>query len=184
MDFKVENGKIKIVSEDITNCQHLFVKLSDGIDYYGFNSSDCGHIPSTVLCLKCGLTNSFLEMEDFEKEYYLSIPFYRQVSDLYNKTFINQFRNAYKRGGKSFDENAFCLISDEVFNVPHPILLYELAKKISPNADNEELFQIMKKLYDIETPEERLYLCDLSLSEDLIHRYKFMEGMVLKHEKK
>ncbi len=164
----------------IQSCDHLFIKLKDSERIYGFHSTDCFTIPSIVSCLKCGLTNKYIEMNPIIRRKYLM--FYRELKKYIlenNRVFKEQFNHGWKHS-KYFDESVLNLISNEPLDSIHPSILYKIALFLQPNADNQELFNIMKHLHEIETPEERIRL-NTSNVGDLIERYK-SEGKRLIHE--
>ena len=49
--------------EEMRNCNHLFVRLKEGVTITGFNSSDCYYDPSEVESVHCGLTNKHMFLE-------------------------------------------------------------------------------------------------------------------------
>lgn len=65
---KIENY-LKKMRINMSNCQHLFLKIEEGNYSGGFHSSDYDDEPCTVICLKCGLTNQFIKMDSKEKEF-------------------------------------------------------------------------------------------------------------------
>ena len=167
------------------DCDHIFVKIREGEYYYGFHSSDCEYTPSTVVCVKCGLTNEHIIMDPILRKHtdlfnsYLN-PYYKKNIELNDIEFKRQFSHGYLRSGKYFNESVFKYMSSKVVPSKHVTELYKLAYYINPNGSNEELFEIMQKLHEIETPEERFRLIN---SEELLNRY--MDRVkVLKYEKK
>lgn len=166
---------MKKVELQMKNCNHLFVKLKKGQYYGGFHSSDCEYDPAVVICLKCSLTNKYIEMDDISRQMERHIriinPYYDYMVKINDRIFREQFSNAWSRGGKSFDESVFNLISNEVFKSNHSTLLYKIAKTITPDANDQEIFEIMKKLNEIETPEERDNLKNMEQAIDLIDRF-------------
>lgn len=174
MDEKIRLFACNKESE-MNECDHLFVKLKEGISYCGFHSSDCGNDPITVICLKCGLTNRFILMDDIDRECDMILryknPYYKAYQEVNDRVFRKQFNHAYRRGGKSFDDSVFNLISKSVFKSNHPILLYNIAKSMNPSMHDTELFEIMKKLHEIETPKERLGLRSENEIKEVIERY-------------
>ena len=188
MDNDKFNEYIKNKEKQMEECNHLFVKLKEGQYYSGFHSSDCGYDPCIVVCLKCGLTNRFIEMDDISRDVDRHIrlinSYYNSFVEVNDKIFRKQFNLAWERSGKSFDDSVFNLISDEVFKSKHPQLLYKIAKEIDKTLDNEVLFNIMKTLHEIETPLERNQMNSLKQVNDLLERYKGMKAKVLKYEKK
>ncbi len=169
---------LKRMKSKMNECDHLFIKLKEG-EYIGaFHSSDCEDIPPTVSCLKCGLTNKYIEMSDYEKQIYynpLTTYGYRRklAIDANNQVFWDQFRHASRRGGKSFDSSVFNFISDEVFNPDYSNALYRMAKRIKPNGSNAELFDIMKELNSMMTAYDRENIRN-GQTKDLVSRYKMM----------
>jgi hypothetical protein len=133
--------------KEMEECTHLFVKLREGEDYYGFHSSDCGHDPCIVKCVKCGLTNKYTKLSDkYLKLIKYMYPLQGCLIDLNNKEFRKQYSHGWRRAGKSFDESVFNLISDEVFDDEHPELLYKMAKIMFPEGNNNDIFNVMKEL--------------------------------------
>ncbi len=167
---------LKEKEQQMNECQHLFLKIKEGQEYSGFHSSDNENKPCVVTCVKCGLTNRFMEMDEVaievEKMFMMYNPYYQKYIKANDSVFKQQFHNAWRRCGKSFDDSVFNLISDEVLNVNRPMLLYSIAKQIKPDADDTEIFDTMKTLYEIETPEERAKLNNIEQAQELIARYK------------
>ena len=159
--------------EEMLKCKHLFVKLKEGERYSGFHSSDYGQDPSLVECVHCGLTNRYLLEDDFYRENsYLYTSAHLYYIYINNRIIRMKYNKGYTRGGKSFNDNVFHMISQEELKTSHPDKLYYMAKQIKPEGKNKELFAIMKKIhYDIETPEERRSLNAAQIA-DIIERYK------------
>lgn len=188
MDKEKVSEYLKNKESQMEECHHLFLKIKEGQNYYGFHSSDCGYDPCVVICLKCGLTNRFIEMDSIDKKYDMMLrwrnPYYNGFIEVNDKIFRKQYGHAWRRGGKSFDDSVFNLISEEVWNVNRPMLLYSIAKSIRPDADDTEIFDVMKTLYEIETPEERAELNNIDQAQELINRYNNRKVRVLRNEKK
>jgi len=153
--------------EEIENCNHLFLKLKDK-EYVGTNhSSDTGDELSTLECVHCGLTNKFEFLENKLQD----------IDTLYTnptietKLFHKTYKDAYIRCSKSFNENVFNLISDEVIPTNQAGLLYKLALIINPIGTNEELFSIMNTLNELETNLEKWKLRTIDQCADLLNRY-------------
>ena len=167
---------LKKKEKEMRECDHLFLKIEEGVTYYACHSSDCGSDPPVVVCLKCGLTNKYLEMNYLEKQIDMELramnSYYKGMAETNDKVFIDQFRHAWRRGGKDFNDSVFNVISPEVLRVIHPEALYSIAKAIKPNADDREIFETMKTLHEIETPRERFIIDSLDKASDLIKRYK------------
>lgn len=127
---------------EMCDCNHLFVKMKSK-----HNSTDN---PSTITCVCCGLTNRYLQMESAEA-----------FHNFCNAEFKRQF-------GLSFDEEELSFISKEEFSSCHPRELYRAAREICPDGDNEALFNVMKALNVLETPQEYEF-CDSS-KEGVVYR--------------
>ena len=168
---------LKRMKTKMSKCDHLFVKLKEGEYIGGFHSSDCYDDPPVVTCLKCGLTNKYIEMSYYEKEMlfnplYSSYCYRRKFAiEANNQVFWDQVRHASRRSGKSFDDSVFNLISDEVFNADYPGELYKMAKRIKPNGSNSDIFEIMKELNSMMTAIDRENIRN-GKTADLITRYK------------
>ena len=165
--------------EEITNCNHLFLKLKEK-EYLGsFHSSDCMDEPSVLECVHCGLTNKFETLERILSQY--KMIFKKSLETI---MFHNIYHDAWKKDGKCFDDSIFNLISDGVIKTNQAGLLYKLAIVINPYGSNEELFNIMNTLNELETDLERLKLSKVEQCGDLIDRYNKEKSKVLKYEKK
>ena len=81
-----------------------------------------------------------------------------------------QASKGFKRGS---------LISEEVLNSKHSECLYAMALKIKPKGKKKEVFDIMKTLYELETPEEK-FSWGSPNDEDLIERYPNEKTLKLK----
>ena len=115
--------------EEIMNCNHLFLMLKNGEHIYAQNSTDCCYNPNIVECVHCGLTNKYMDLEEmFSHRNYnftYSLPFLGvgskyQHETLESEMFREIFKNAYRRGGKSFDEsviNSFIISSFTLFHL-------------------------------------------------------------------
>ena len=165
--------------KEISSCNHLFVKIKEGVSYPGFHSSDYEYDPSQVECVFCGLTNKHKYMEDLFYRHDLVEPWLYDRQSLETSFFNNYFRDYFRRSGKSFDESCFNLISDGIISSYHPGLLYQIAVRINPDANNEEIVEIMKKLNELETNEEKMKLRTIDHAENLIERYIKNKGKVL-----
>lgn len=157
--------------EKIRNCNHLFVRLKEGETTPGFNSSDYYYDPSHVECVHCGLTNKYESFEEMFSRYPRKSYFFRKNKTIESEMFGEFFKENYCRGGKSFDESAFNLISEEVLPTYHPGLLYKLAMEINPEASMEGIFETMKQLHSLETRQESLRLQEIEQAQELLARY-------------
>ena len=90
------------------------------------------------------------------------------------------FKNGYRRSGKSFNDSIFNVISDNVIKTNPAKLLYKLAIIIKPQGTNEELFDIMTKLNELETNLEKWKLSKVEQCDDLLDRYKERKVLIKK----
>lgn len=167
--------------EEIKKCNHLFIKLRPGEEVWGFHSSDYYMGAHEVECVHCGLTNRFEKLESMLSNQYIEyfqtfrgiIPSTTRYNrkTLESKLFKEIFQHSYFRGGKEFNNRDINLISDETLLTYHPGLLYHLALQINPQGDNEELFNIMKKLHQLETFQEKIRLQTEEQAISLLERY-------------
>ena len=106
---------------------------------------------------------------EFEVNYVLGIPYDKMTieTEMFNKI----FSKSYTRGDKSFNNNDLNLISKEKLYICNPKLLYDLALIINPDANNEEIFEIMKKLNSLESYSEKIRLNTVEQSSNLLERY-------------
>ena len=91
---------------------------------------------------------------------------------------METFKNGYRRGGKSFDNSVFNVISKEVIKTHQAGLLYKLALKINPTGTYEELFEIMKTLNELETNLEKWKLSKVEQCDNLLDRYKERKTLI------
>ena len=175
----LSNGYTDKRKEEIINCNHLFLKLKEKQYVGSFHSSDCEDEPSVLECIHCGLTNKFEPVERVLSKY-------RRISNKSLETimFHQLYHDSWKRGGKSFDDSIFNLITDELISTNQAGLLYKLALIINPEGSNEELFNIMNTLNELETDLEKMKLSKVEQCDDLIDRYNKRKTKVLKYEKK
>lgn len=164
--------------EEIEQCPHLFLKLKDAEYVGGFHSSDCYDDPAIVECVYCGLTNKFRKLE--EDYFYHKLNSYYRKPTIESIMFMETFKNGYRRGGKSFDNSVFNVISKEVIKTHQAGLLYKLALKINPTGTYEELFEIMKTLNELETNLEKWKLSKVEQCDDLLDRYKERKTLIKK----
>ena len=145
------------------SCNHLFVKI--GIDS---NNQDI------IECVHCGLTNKYLHMDD-SMDYSELKKYGENIKDfinINNAVFNRQYVVLQKMFGRVISFRPKNMISDEVLPSRNVSLLYEASKMVNPSASNEELFQIMKELYDLETDEEKSGEIDVVYIMDLLERYR------------
>ena len=135
--------------KEMQRCHHLFIKTDD----------------NCIRCLKCGLTNERIIMDELSKRKYdlLLIEFDPMLYSFYEMN--DKVFNKEMSAGKKIN-----FISEEVLTSNHPHILYKLALHINPLASCEELFIIMKRLDELETPEEKNKINKPEII-DLIDRY-------------
>ena len=152
---------------EINNCNHLFVKLRD------YDKTEFSNINLTVYeCVHCGVTNKFMDLET-------TIPKYRKSAKYFILTKLHytdfEFKNitneSIMMNGISIDYINNNLMSDKVLRSLHPGILYDIARLINEDATNEELFDIMEELHNLETIEERKKLNTIFDAKELIERY-------------
>ena len=181
--------KLRISSEEITEkrkeemreCNHLFVLLRKGEEVYGCHSTDYYKGANEVECVYCGLTNRFNKIElvldsdyiEYSKSFRGMIASQTRYkrNTLESEMFEEIFRHLYYRGGKSFNNSTLNLISNECLLSYHPGMLYRLALQINPLGNDEELFEIMKILHFLETPQEKIRLQSDEHASLLLSRY-------------
>ncbi|MBR3524052.1 MAG: hypothetical protein IKN87_05175 [Bacilli bacterium] len=154
-EYKKEMEDILVnKKEQMEKCDHLFIKLEEGKNFQGYYLKDCYYMPCKVECVLCGLTNKYkAESKYYEtKDGYLLKPnlFSNRVVKLNNMVFSSQFSRYYSKDKKSFDESVFNLMKDEVLNTDHAIYLYRRAADLRLDFGNDDLFEIMKILNDID----------------------------------
>lgn len=160
---------------EINNCDHLFVKLRDYDTSY-YDNLDL----SVVECVHCGVTNKYRDLERVMQKYRRSLDYYVLTKWHYTNVEYNETTIETMMMNKIKDENQeLNMMSNEVLRSFHPEVLYQIAKSINPEADNTELFEMMKKLNELETFEERNKLSNLEDATSLIERYQ-KEVKVLK----
>lgn len=172
-----EKEKLKRCDE-IKHCNHLFVKLKEGETFVGFHASDYEREPSIVECVHCGLTNKFKRMEEIfaekDDKWLMEIIYgvHYDKESVETKLMRKVSREGYRRGGKWFEDRALNLMSEEVLSTHHATLLYKIAKTLNEKGTDEELFEIMKNLHELETASEKLKLSSIEDAKELIDRYK------------
>lgn len=172
---KISDEETKKRIKEIENCDHLFVKLKENKEF--IDNPDA----TIIECVNCGVTNKYFELERTMMRYRRSFEYYlvntfHQLDIDYNDTTIESAMMIELRK----KTNEFNLMSDEILRTFHPGLLYQIAKIINPSGTNEELFQIMKELNEIETTRERNKLIQVDDANELIERYYENKGKTLK----
>lgn len=161
--------RLELKKKEMLQCNHLFVKLRDSEVYGGFHSSDYEYEPSIIKCVHCGLTNYY--MSSGERDYRKYYPKYKlDYVEMNDQVYKMQASKGFKRGS---------LISEEVLNSKHSECLYAMALKIKPKGKKKEIFDIMKTLYELETPEEK-WSWGSPKDEDLIERYQNEKTLKIK----
>lgn len=164
--------------EQISKCNHLFVVLrkSKTIPTVFYTSPEEKFITEKVECIHCGLTNKFFELDREE--------LHNPINDRYlgasieSKIFTEIVPNA--RNPFGFNNKKLNLISEKILSSDHVSLLYNLALSLNPNGTNEELFDIMTELHNLENTQERLRLRTLEQAGYLLERYKNREAEQVK----
>lgn len=166
---------IKPMSEDIAKrkmenmkcCNHLFVYLN-GLDIYGSKNT------MTVECVHCGITNKFLQLEEFFNSNSRINPFSlpKNTKTLQSEMFMQMLKQNHCQNDQSFNEIGLKFMSEEILPTYHPGLLYQLALQIKFDASIEETFDVMKQLHALETNIEVLHLQTLEQANDLFIRYQ------------
>ncbi len=146
---ELEEELIK-VKKDMEECDHLFIKQREGYWSCGFHSSDYEYTPTVVTCLKCGLNNQSHNREYDKIWLLINHGYYYYKNRINNEVFREQFPCSIK------GESSYNFISDEEFGAFNPVTLYQIAIYIKPNGTNEEIFNTMKELNEIQNREGRL----------------------------
>lgn len=138
---------IKAIKHQLNSvCNHLFVVQKEGSWVPGFHSSDYEYDHSIITCVHCGLTNRYCGLHNLRTYFTIdNDAFY----DYLNMSYPENVR--YARGDESF----IPLLSKEVYFFDNPRSLYSKAKKINPEATNEEIYQLMKEIELKEHEENR-----------------------------
>ena len=153
------------------SCEHLFVKVREP-EYIGaFHTSDCETIPARYECVRCGLTNRLVDTEEvIDRHGQISIPSKKRVTDE-----TTEWR---RQRPEVSDEN---LLGEEPIKTVHPGVLFYIAIELclaqGIRASKQNLFRIMKELYDMETTIERFKISTVAHASALIERYKKKHGL-------
>ena len=153
---------------EIENCNHLFVKIRD-YDTSQYDNADL----SVVECVRCGVTNKYENLERVMEKYRRSLDYYVLTNFHYTNIEYNDVTIETVMMNKiKAQSSQLNMMSDGIIRSFHPGLLYKLATIIAPAASNDELFNIMLKLDELETFEERNKLDSVFDATDLVERYK------------
>ena len=178
--------------EEVNACSHLFA-LYQPSEYIGAcHSSDCSVEEPIIECVYRGLTNKFIH---YEKQLessgmIMKIPpewkflgFYDHLK--YFGTRVYPFENQlFKKFEKGRNLNQIKILGIENVNAfqlnqekyaiksEHLGLLYKIATQLNPEGTEEEILEMMRSLFDLETSLEKLKLENLEDASELIVRYK------------
>lgn len=153
---------------EVFDCNHKFVLLKKGKWIGGFNSSDYEYEQNLVECVNCGLTSKFMKTEEILNSNCNKL---ERKHSFENELFLEYFAKSYGEKGR-FNEIDVKLISTIPINSRHVRTLYKLAKRIYPQGLDEELFNIMLALDELETEEEKIGLECIQGEEALLNRYR------------
>lgn len=137
-------------------CNHLFVKTEELHKWGDENTPWEDRItPPTVVCVKCGLTNSRINKKLEPKEFdidgsRLQTNTFECIAEIFNE---DEFRSQYPRPIlELIDRGILNLMSDEVVGIKNPetlMWLYRMALANNPNGTNKQLLESMKTIYEI-----------------------------------
>ena len=142
--FRAINHQINCV------CDHLFVMQREGCWCGGFHSSDYEYEQSTVTCVHCGLTNRWTK--GFKSNLTIELKLRNAAFDDFLDIACNN-GEVYYRGDESVVTNH--LLSKRVRYFDNPRHLYSEAKKLKPDATNEELYDMMVQIEEEEFARNR-----------------------------
>ena len=169
--------KLLEIRKHMEECDHLFIKQREGYWSCGFHSSDYEYTPTVVTCLKCGLNNQphnreydMIRLLINPEGYY----YYKNKNRVNDEVFREQFPCS-KKG-----ESSYNFISDEEFGAINPRALYQIAIYIKPNGTNEEIFNTMKELNEIQNREGRLGINNQELLDSLKDRLSNKKRLIKK----
>ena len=157
------------------SCQHLFVKVRDP-EYIGaFHSSDCETIPARYECVRCGLTNRLMDMEESMDRVDSSSPNKKKITDE-----TTEWKHQWP---KISDDN---LLSSELIETYHPDVLFDIAVELcfaqEIKTTKENVFRVMQELCEMETIAEQLKISTAVHASALIERYKKKHELYTKEE--
>lgn len=157
--------KLLKLKKRMEECDHLFIKKEEGFWAGDFHSSE--YIPTIVTCLKCGLNNQPRDRE-YDRFKLLNDPlgyYWNQIND-------EVFRKQYQYPSSKSDESTYNFISDEKFRAINPLTLYQISIYINPNGTNEEIFNTMKELNEIQHKEGIIKIDNKKDNKELLDRLK------------
>ena len=173
--IKVSDEERENRIKEINSCHHLFVKLRERPELEEYHDS------VVVECVYCGVTNKYNDLEKtlvkyrHSLEYYLLNKFHNVNIEYNDSTIESQMMEEIKK-----DNQKLNMLSNGIIRSFHPGLLFQLAKKICPNGTNEEIFEIMQELNELETTKEKNQLCFIDDADELVERFYENKGRVLK----
>ena len=165
--------KLLKIKKHMEECDHLFIKKQKGFWATGFHSSDYEYIPTVVICLKCGLNNQSRD-EEYDRLRLSMHPLVYYWDQINYEVFRKQFPSS-KKG-----ESTYNFISDEEFRPINPVTLYQIAIYINPNGTNEEIFNMMKELNEIQNREGRFEIDNKELLNGLKNRFSNEKRLIKK----
>ena len=149
----MKNSEQKLLEQKkkMEGCNHLFIKKQNG-----YWASDSWYKPCIVKCLRCGLTNAYIDAHNNNEILKIFNPKKYSLIKLNNEIFQKQFSGGWREDREILDEMIFNLISNEVFDAENDNFLYQIAERISENKTNDEIFEIMKELSEIDENEKKI----------------------------
>ena len=160
------DGDTNLVVAKWRLCEHLFVRVRES-EYVGaFHSSDCGTIPARYECVRCGLTNRLIDIEEIIDQY--------DIGRILNKKQITDETAEWKyQWPEISDDN---LLGEESIKTDHPGVLFDIAIELclaqEMKVTKHRVFEVMKELCDMETSTEQLKISTVVHASALIERYK------------
>ena len=149
--------------KEINNCEHLFVILKKSGNNININSD-------IFECVHCGVTNKYSDIEKTALKYHNTIEYYmlhnKNEIEYNNVTLESVMMKQIIKTGKSLN-----LLSEKVIRTSHPSILYQIALIINKEATNDEIYEIMYELNELETFKEKNSLLSIDDIKDLIDRY-------------
>lgn len=160
------NKDTKSIIAKWRSCEHLFAKVRES-EYIGaFHSTDCKTIPTRYECVRCGLTNRLIDIEETVNRHSPSL--------ILDKKLVTDETTEWKyQQPKVSDEN---LLSEEPIETFHPKILFDVATELclaqGIKTAKQNVFETMKELYSMETIAEQLKISTIAHASALIERYK------------
>jgi hypothetical protein len=183
-------------TKEVMNCHHEFVMLKPRVYNGAFNSSDCEIVDPVVECVHCGVSNKFsylyekllfngyIRHDSDNKAYLVGSKFdltddvlvehYPLESELFGKYVISPYVKLLGIKEPQYEN------PDMVIDSCHIKVLYQLAKEDS--LTDEEIFNNMKELYNLENYYERLMTKSIDDTKALKERYNECRLILKKHQ--